>query len=140
MSHIANQEGFCHEAYENHKSPNPLSHHVLFLLLTELFIGIFVHDRFIRPYAGDVLVVILIYTFLRALFPHGVKNLVWYVLLFAVSVEILQYFHIGRLLGLEHNRAAMIILGSTFDVKDILCYAAGCLIILVWEQPGRRKL
>ena len=30
----------------------------LFLLLTELFIGIFVHDRFIRPYAGDVLVVI----------------------------------------------------------------------------------
>ena len=34
----------------------------------------------------------------------------------------------------------MIILGSTFDVKDILCYAAGCLIILVWEQPGRRKL
>ena len=112
----------------------------LFLLLTELFIGIFVHDRFIRPYAGDVLVVILIYTFLRALFPHGVKNLIWYVLLFAVSVEILQYFHIGRLLGLEHNRAAMIILGSTFDVKDILCYAAGCLIILVWEQPGRRKL
>ncbi len=47
----------------------------LFLLLTELFIGIFVHDRFIRPYAGDVLVVILIYTFLRALFPHGVKTL-----------------------------------------------------------------
>ena len=67
----------------------------LFLLLTELFIGIFVHDRFIRPYAGDVLVVILIYTFLRALFPHGVKNLVWYELLFAVCVEILQYFHIG---------------------------------------------
>ena len=112
----------------------------LFLLLTELFIGIFVHDRFIRPSAGDVLVVILIYTFLRALVPLGVKNLIWYVLLFAVSVEILQYFHIGRLLGLEHNRAAMIILGSTFDVKDILCYAAGCLIILVWEQPGRRKL
>lgn len=111
----------------------------LFLLLTELFIGIFVHDRFIRPYAGDILVVILIYTFLRTLFPHGVRNLVWYVLLFAVFVEILQYFHIGSLLGLEHNRIAMIILGSTFDVKDILCYIAGCLIIRLWEQPGQRK-
>ena len=103
MSHIANQEGFCHEAYENHKSPNPLSHHVPLPSAHRAVHRDFVHDRFIRPYAGDVLVVILIYTFLRALFPHGVKNLVWYVLLFAVSVEILQYFHIGRLLGLEHK-------------------------------------
>lgn len=109
----------------------------LVLLCIELFIGIYVHDRFIRPYAGDMLVVILIYTFLRSLYPYGMKNMIWYVFLFALSVEILQYFHLGRLLGLEQYRLAMIILGSTFDVGDILCYFTGCL--LVWLLEKRRR-
>ena len=109
----------------------------LVLLCIELFIGIYVHDRFIRPYAGDMLVVILIYTFLRSLYPYGMKNMIWYVFLFALSVEILPYFHLGRLLGLKQYRLAMIILGSTFDAGDILCYFTGCL--LVWLLERRRR-
>ncbi len=108
------------------------------LLCIELFIGICVHDRFIRPYVGDMLVVILIYFFLRALHPYGMKNMIWYVFFFALAVEILQYFHLGRLLGLEHNRLAMIILGSTFDVGDILCYFTGCLLVWLTERRKRR--
>lgn len=108
------------------------------LLCIELFIGICVHDRFIRPYVGDMLVVILIYFFLRALHPYGMKNMIWYVFFFALAVEILQYFHLGRLLGLEHNRLAMIILGSTFDVADILCYFTGCLLVWLTERRKRR--
>ncbi len=39
-----------------------------FILLTiEVFIALFVHDNFIRPYIGDVLVVIVIYTFIRGI-------------------------------------------------------------------------
>ncbi len=106
----------------------------LVLLCIELFIGIYVHDRFIRPYVGDMLVSILIYTFLRAVHPYGKKNMIWYVFLFAVAVEILQYFHLGRLLGLEHYRLAMIVLGSTFDVGDILCYFTGCLLVWLLER------
>ena len=36
---------------------------ILFVLLlgTEMYIGRYVHDSFVRPYFGDVLVVILIY-------------------------------------------------------------------------------
>ena len=41
------------------------------LFLTELFIGAFVHDRLIRPYVGDMLVVVLIYTFLRIFIPRA---------------------------------------------------------------------
>lgn len=108
------------------------------LLCIELFIGICVHDRFIRPYVGDMLVVILIYFFLRALHPYGMKNMIWYVFFFALAVEILQYFHLGRLLGLEHNRLAMIILGSTFDVGDILCYFTGCLLVWLTERRKRQ--
>lgn len=35
------------------------------LLLTEVLIALYVHDAFVRPYIGDVLVVIVIYTFIR---------------------------------------------------------------------------
>lgn len=109
----------------------------IILLSAELLIGLFVRDRFIRPYVGDMLVVILIYAFLRILLPHGVKYLVWYVFLFALCVEILQYFHLGRILRLEQNRLAMIILGSTFDLKDILCYFAGCTLVWLWEKGNK---
>lgn len=107
------------------------------LFLTEIFIALFLHDKIIRPYVGDILVVILIYTFLRIFIPSGLKYLVWYVFLFAAFVELLQYFNIGRLLGLYDNRVAMIIIGSTFDVKDLLCYLAGCLI--VWFVERHKK-
>lgn len=103
----------------------------IILLLTEVFIGVFIHDKFIRPYVGDVLVVVLIYAFLRIFLPYGFKNLIWYVFIFAAFVEVLQYFHIGRLLGLANCRIAMVILGSTFDIKDIFCYLGGC--VLVWS-------
>lgn len=36
------------------------------LLLLEALIAVFVHDRFVRPYLGDVLVVVLLYCLARA--------------------------------------------------------------------------
>ncbi len=33
----------------------------IIVLIVEIFIGIFVHDEFVRPYIGDVLVVGVIY-------------------------------------------------------------------------------
>lgn len=42
----------------------------LCLLLIEIFIACFVHDRLIRPYIGDVLVVILLYALLRTFIPE----------------------------------------------------------------------
>ena len=40
------------------------------LLLTEVLIALYVHDAFVRPYIGDVLVVIVIYTFIRIFVPE----------------------------------------------------------------------
>ena len=116
---------------------------LLFLILLgiEILIGAFVHDRLIRPYVGDVLVVALIYSFARIFFPQDKRRLGFYVFLFAVLVEFLQYFHLGKLLGLEGCRLAMVILGSTFDVKDLLCYFIGWLSVEAAErawQGGRQ--
>lgn len=98
------------------------------LLLVEIYIAVFVRDNFIRPYIGDVLVTVVIYFFIRGIRSEGIKWLFIYVFLFSVCVEIAQYFNIIRLLGVENNRVASIILGGTFDWIDILCYGIGCVI------------
>ena len=97
----------------------------LTLIIIEVLIALFVHDRFVRPYGGDVLVVIVIYCFLRVFFPEKPRFLPLYVFLFATAIEILQYFDYISLLGLSENRFFSILLGTSFSFADILCYAAG---------------
>ena len=103
------------------------------LLAIEVVIALFVHDNFIRPYIGDVLVVIVLYTFLRIWIPDRLRLLPLYIFLFAAGVEVLQYFQIVKLLGLEGNSFFRILIGSVFDVKDILCYAVGCLLLAGYQ-------
>ena len=103
------------------------------LLGIEVLIALFVRDAFVRPYVGDVLVVVVIYTFVRIFVPGKVRLLPVYVFLFAAFVESLQAVHIVELLGLEDHRFFSILIGSTFDVKDIICYAAGCALLGGYE-------
>ncbi len=103
------------------------------LLAIEVCIALFVHDRFIRPYVGDMLVVIVIYTFVRIFIPEKCRLLPLYIFLFAAGVEVLQWIGIVELLGLQDNRFFRVLIGSTFDVKDILCYGVGCVLLGVYE-------
>ena len=95
------------------------------IFMTELLIALFVHDRFIRPYFGDVLVVILIYCFVRIFIPEKVRYLSLWVLAFAVVVEVLQYFDYVKLLGHENNRFLSTVMGRSFSFADIVCYICG---------------
>lgn len=108
----------------------------IILFAIEVFIAFFIHDDFIRPYIGDVLVTILVYCFLRIFIVHPVKLLPLYVFLFASCVEVSQYFNIAKVLGLQDNRIAEIILGSVFDMNDILCYLAGCILLLIYQESA----
>lgn len=105
----------------------------LLLLGIEILIARYVHDSFIRPYVGDVLVVIVIYTFIRIFIPEKCAMLPLYIFIFAVAIEILQMFHLVERLGLGDSAFFRILIGSVFDLKDILCYAAGCLILGLYE-------
>jgi len=109
------------------------------LFLMELLIALFVRDSFIRPYVGDMLVVVLIYTFLRIIFPEKPRLLPLYVFLFAAGVEALQGIRIVDLLGLQDNRFFSVLIGTTFDWKDIVCYGVGCALLGVWEIYLWRK-
>ncbi|WP_404338864.1 DUF2809 domain-containing protein [Sphingomonas sp. MMS12-HWE2-04] len=106
----------------------------LALFLVEVGIALFVHDRFVRPYLGDVLAVILVYAGLRAAFRMGVIPAAATAFLIAVAVELGQYFHLLDLLGLERNQLARIVLGYGFELRDFAAYAAGALIVLAAER------
>ena len=97
----------------------------LSLLLIEILIASFVHDAFIRPYVGDFLVVILIYCFIKSFLNTPVVATAVFVLLFACAIETAQYFDLAGLLGLQHSRIAKVILGSSFEWKDVLAYTCG---------------
>ena len=103
------------------------------LIMLEVLIALFVHDNFVRPYLGDVIVVDVVYCFVRIFIPEKVYLLPLYVFLFAVLVEVLQYFHIVDLLGLGNSTFFRVLIGGVFDLKDILCYGVGCLLLGVWE-------
>lgn len=111
----------------------------ILLLIIEVLIALFMHDEFIRPYVGDVLVVVVIYTFVRIMIPERCKLLPLYIFIFAAMVEMLQYFKIVELLGLQDNRFLSVLIGTVFDVKDIICYGVGCLLLGIYELTVWKK-
>jgi len=104
----------------------------ILIFVVEVLIALYVHDNLIRPYFGDVLVVVLIYCFVRSFIQAPVVPVALGVLVFSYLVEMLQYFKVVKLLGLEHSRAANIIIGNYFTWADIVCYTIGigCTILV----------
>jgi hypothetical protein len=111
----------------------------LLLLGIEICIALFAHDNFIRPYIGDLLVVIFMYAFFRSFLDTPVTATVVGVLLFSFAIEIMQYFELVRLLGLEHSSLARVLLGTSFAWADMVAYTAGALIILLVEKNRLRS-
>lgn len=111
----------------------------LLLFIIEVGIAIFIKDRFIRPFLGDVLAVIFLYflakTFLKATnFMIGLL-----VLLFAYTLEVLQYFNLVDLLGLGKYKLATIVLGSTFDWLDLVAYTIGVVMVVSIENKIQER-
>lgn len=99
--------------------------------LVEVLIALFVHDDFIRPYVGDVLVVILMYCFFKSFLVLPVFPVALSVLAFAFLIETLQGFNMVEKLGLEASKLATVVLGNSFSWVDILCYLAGIGFVLI---------
>ena len=112
----------------------------ILLLCIEVLIALFVRDRFIRPYVGDVLVVMLIYCFVRSFLTISTPVAVLLVLLFASGVELLQYLHIVERMGMQHNALLSTVIGTSFSWADIIAYTVGCFFIWIVEKYGCQLL
>ena len=112
---------------------------IIFFVI-EVLIALFVHDDFIRPYVGDVLVVILMYCFFKSFLNLPVFTLALFVLSFAFFIEILQGINIVAKIGLEKSKLANVVLGNSFSWIDFLTYIVGFLIIIVTENMLTKKM
>lgn len=110
---------------------------LLFLLL--VLIAVYVRDSIIRPYGGDVLVIIFLYCLLKSFFRIPVKNAIFEVLVFAFMLEGLQALKLVQRLGLEGNAIASAVLGSHFDWTDLLLYLLGGFLVLLAESFRRKS-
>ena len=109
------------------------------LLAIEIGIAVFVHDAFVRPYIGDMLVTLLLCCMCRVALPDKVRLLPVFVFVFAAFVEIGQYFDVVALIGLTDNRFLSIALGRTFSWMDLVCYAIGCVAAFGLDEVIRRS-
>jgi hypothetical protein len=118
--------------------------HKLYLFITlilfciEILIAVFMHDTIIRPYLGDFLVVILIYCFIQSFFNLSVIKLSLGVLLFAYTLEVLQYYKLVQLLGLDNSALAKTIIGIHFEWIDMIAYTLGIASVLIIEKTIKK--
>lgn len=105
----------------------------ILLLLTEVAIAFFYFHKFIRGFVGDVLVIPLLFYLIRLFTNWRTLYLALTVLGVAVVIEFLQRMNVLDLLQIN-SRFLQIILGTTFDVKDILAYLTGFLLVLCIEK------
>ena len=90
-------------------------------------------DAFIRPYFGDLLVVILIYCAIKAFINSPPIKTAIAVFIFACFIEVSQYLHLVQLLGWGNSATATTVMGTFFSFVDIIMYALGTFVIIGTE-------
>ncbi|MCR4639913.1 DUF2809 domain-containing protein [Ruminococcus sp.] len=116
----------------------------LLLVAVEVCIGIFYFNHFIRSYIGDVIIVWVLYCLFRSFVPKKFSSyaVAIGILVFSFIVEFLQKAHIADILGVK-NELLRIIIGTSYAVEDLWCYAAGTAVTLIeiflYQQLKKRK-
>ncbi|WP_114492788.1 DUF2809 domain-containing protein [Candidatus Ulvibacter alkanivorans] len=103
-----------------------LSYFIGFLITVaiEIAIATYTFHPFIRSFVGDVLVIPLLFFFLKSFLSFSSERIAIAVLLFAFGIEFLQFIKILELLDIR-NPLAKIVIGTTFDWMDLLAYSIG---------------
>ncbi|MCH7524551.1 MAG: DUF2809 domain-containing protein [Bacteroidetes bacterium] len=105
----------------------------LILFIIEACIAFFIKEGFIRHTFGDVLVVIMLYCLIKSFVKAKPIYIAITVLIVSFGIEFLQLTHILQWLHIENNKALKLILGSTFDINDLLAYLFGIIVVLLIE-------
>jgi hypothetical protein len=85
----------------------------------------YIPSAFVRNSVGDVLVIPLLYFFLRGVAKSTPSVALGVGLAVGLTAELLQYLHLADLLGLKKGSLLYIVLGNTFSSSDLLMYSIG---------------
>lgn len=105
------------------------------IFTVETCIALFVHDDFVRPYIGDVIVMWAVYCLAQIILGgrFGSYKVAVGSLIFAFFVELLQKFRIVDVLGIK-SPILRTIIGTSFAPADLVCYLAGTAVAVagIW--------
>lgn len=108
------------------------------LLFAETAIALYHFHPLIRGFLGDVLAVMLLFTFLKTFFSLSSIQLATGALAFAILIETAQLFEMHRLFDIR-SEFLQLLTGTTFDPMDILAYLVGYGFILLLEYRDRYR-
>jgi hypothetical protein len=103
------------------------------LLAIEILIAKFLTTGFIRYTFGDFLAVICLYCFFRSFVVIDTLKISITVLIIAYLIEFLQLINVLSFFNLQNNHLVKIILGSTFNISDLVAYTLGIITVLIIE-------
>lgn len=110
------------------------------IFLVEVLIATKLKDIFfVRAYLGDVIVVMLLYTFVKSFIEVNNEKLIVGIFIFSCFVEFAQYFNVAEKLGFQPGSLMYIVIGNSFSWIDILCYAVGCLLLYLYVKTQSRQ-
>lgn len=110
------------------------------LFTTEALIALYAHDQFIRPYAGDFLIVIFLFCLVKAFVKAPSNRVIVSVLTFSYLIEATQYFNLVHHLGLDQSKIAPLILGNHFSWIDMVAYTLGAIVIFSLQSSPEASL
>ncbi len=105
----------------------------LLVLGTVIAIAVFSTNTFVRGFVGDVLSVGLVYCLLKIFLKISMIRAVLISVLFAYFIEFMQL--LGWTDRISNDSPWLqILLGSHFDVLDLIAYTLGGVLIFVFER------
>lgn len=109
----------------------------LLIFCIEVLIALYVRDNFIRPYVGDMLVVVLVYSFVRIFLPTGIPRMSFYVFLFCLFCGSAAILPVGGNIGdhepCSQNHSGLYVrLGGHSLLCGRLCVY--CFIRAYWQE------
>ncbi len=104
------------------------------LFCIEVIIAIYIKQGFIRVVFGDFLVVIMLYYFFKSFIKTKPIYIAIIVLFIAYLVEFLQFIDILSIVNYKKNSLVNIILGTTFNMEDIIAYTLGIATVILIEN------
>ena len=111
------------------------------IFAVEACIALFVHDDFVRPYIGDVIVMWAVYCLAQIILGgrFGSYKVAVGSLIFAFFVELLQKFRIVDVLGIK-SPVLRTIIGTSFAPADLVCYLAGTAVTAagIWVYKKKK--
>lgn len=105
----------------------------IILFFFEIVIAIYLKDGFIRYTVGDYLATILLFCMVKSFIKGSSIKIAIAVLIFAFGLEFLQLLNIIEIFNLHNQHILKTVIGSTFQITDLVAYTLGVLTILAIE-------